>query len=297
METALLTPTQLEKPKLQPWLHSDLGEEIPYYDEEFDLMQGDPHKEAISLILPVFEYIAKETKKKFLSDQPAWYIDPYTKKQKRAASDIALSKQFNASITTAKDLEFVLEVVTTSDKRKEKKDTDRMYHWNEYNEVSEFCLYFPDVGDSRVLWLFGYENGLYKKIKPDKKGMLCSKIISGLCFRELPPDNWTSGKKIELWFKGEEIFNLSKERNLRKESVQKYKETEKKLHNAEMERWELEQKQKEEQRKREKLEEEKKEIKKQLESSIKKAITRGKLSFEEIAEDFGVSIDYIKQIK
>lgn len=218
METAVSPPIHTNKPKLQPLLHKDFGEEIPYYDEEFDLMQGDPHKDAISLFLPVFEYIASEIGKKFLSDQPAWYINPDTKEQNRAAGDIVLSKQFDASITTASDLEFVLEIVTTNHKKKEKKDTEKMYIWNEYNEVSEFCLYFPDMEDKRVLWLYNIKNGVYQKTKPDKNGMLCSKVVPGLCFRELPKEKWKSGKKIELWFQGEEIFGLGTERLLRKQA-------------------------------------------------------------------------------
>ncbi|MCB1192301.1 MAG: Rpn family recombination-promoting nuclease/putative transposase [Leptospiraceae bacterium] len=60
---------------------------------------------------------------------------------------------------------------------------------------------------------------------------------------------------------------------------------------------ELERQQTEKEKNRaEKAEQEKEQLKSQLDSSIKKALERGKLSLEEIAEDFGVSVDYIKQI-
>lgn len=222
MEATLSPPIRIQKPKLQPLLHAELGEEeIPFYDEEFDLMQGEAHKDAVSFLIPAFKYVALETRQKYQSDQPSWYIDPDTNKQKMAAGDIVIAQPLDVKKMMATELVFVLEVVTISHAQKEKKDTLRMKRWNEYNEVPEFCLYFPDVSDSRVLQLFHFENGVYQQIEPDSDGMICSKIIPDLCFRELPRDKWTSGHKIELWFRKEEIFELGKERLLRKQAEKK----------------------------------------------------------------------------
>ena len=44
----------------------------------------------------------------------------------------------------------MLEVVSTDDRRKERKDTVVMRALNEYNEVDEFVLYFPDIEDDSI---------------------------------------------------------------------------------------------------------------------------------------------------
>ena len=93
--------------------------------------------------------------------------------------------------------------------------------------------------------MFHFENGKYQQIESDSDGMICSKIIPDLCFRELPRDKWTSGHKIELWFRKEEIFELGKERLIRKQAEKLQREAEFARQEAEFARWE-EQKKREE---------------------------------------------------
>ena len=102
--------TLLEKNIQTP--ESDSEEEIPYYDEEFDLMQGDSHKEAIALFLPAFSYISFDQGLKLRSDQPASYIDPATNQERKVAGDIVLADTDKIENVTSKEILFVLGIRT-----------------------------------------------------------------------------------------------------------------------------------------------------------------------------------------
>jgi len=77
-------------------------------------------------------------------------FDHRNNKQKQFYPDFLLARADTPKKVTADDLLFVLEVVSTDDRRKERKDTVVMRALNEYNEVDEFVLYFPDIEDDSI---------------------------------------------------------------------------------------------------------------------------------------------------
>lgn len=101
METTIVKE-KLPRPKIQRWLHTDFGLEIPYYDEEFDLAQSDEHGITINYLSSVFRFLAKELGLKAISDHPVWYLIPPSyqkgkKVQKNIYPDLCVSTVLDIS--------------------------------------------------------------------------------------------------------------------------------------------------------------------------------------------------------
>ncbi len=194
------------------WPHTDFGAGIPYYDEELDLMHSKAHMRAVAFLVGILQFIEKALGLTLLSDNPIWYLEPGTNIQKPFAGDIVLARTDDATRVTAEDLLFVLEIVSTNDRRKEKKDTIFQKALNEYNAVPEFVLYFPEPDDERVLRYFRMDpvQNIYSEIRPDAKGLFTSQTVPGLALRSLPEAEWTPGRKIEVLFEGRRLaLNVS----------------------------------------------------------------------------------------
>ncbi|MCB1193109.1 MAG: hypothetical protein H7A23_09200 [Leptospiraceae bacterium] len=244
----ILPPIQTE---LQPLLHTDFGSGIPYYDEEFELMQGEAHKKAITKYGPCFEWIEETIGYKYLSDQPIWFFNPQKRKQEAIAGDLVLAKHTDVSKITAEAILFYMEVVSIDDPRRESRDTLEKKPLCEYNGVPEFGLYFPDIKDRRIFEFYRLVNGKYYSVPEDGYGKWCSKTVEGLCIERLSEDEWRDGEKIRIWFENEKLLDLRREMDMRKkaeiaklEEQKKREVVENKLYDAEIERWEAQQEQK-----------------------------------------------------
>ena len=130
---------------------SDFGLCIPHYDEELGVSHGEAHEHAVRLLGNALSRVARVRGLVYHSDYPVRYIDHRTNEQKQFYPDFILAQADTPKKVTADDLLFALEVVSTDDPRKERKDTVVMRELNEYNEVPEFVLYFPDTEDERAL--------------------------------------------------------------------------------------------------------------------------------------------------
>jgi FKBP-type peptidyl-prolyl cis-trans isomerase len=315
-----ITFIQQERPTIEPLVHTNFGSGIPYYDDELKMAQSIEHLIAVTYLVYCFDLIAKALDYSCLSDNPVWYLTHKPKKgtiQKVLYPDICISKLLDTSRTTAHNLLLSLEVVSTERWRKEVKDTQVMKARNEYNQVPEFILVYPKASDNRSIECYRHNGYRYVQV-PLKSGVYHSRVIKGMSIREIPRDDWKNGEKIEVLFNGEVLVryadlwfqkkqeSLEKERERKraeqaereKEKEQKRAEQAEKEKEKEQKRAEQAEKEKEREQKRaEQAEREKEKIEKQLEHSIKKAIGRGKLTLEEIAEDFGVSVDYVNHLK
>ncbi|MCB1191119.1 MAG: hypothetical protein KDK90_11815 [Leptospiraceae bacterium] len=261
---------QTERPSIQRLEHKNFGSGIPYYDDELKMPQSIEHEIAINYLSYCFKYIAKDLKLSSISDHPVWYLiqKPIKdKNQKVIYPDLCVSKNSDISRVTSEDLLFSLEVVSMERKRKEFKDTVLMKALNEYNRVPEFVLVYPKASDNRVIEYYSFDGYQYIPVAT-RNGKYSSKMIKGLSLQEISMDDWRDGVKLEVLYKGKVLV--------------KYEEV-----------WELKEKAEKE---KEKAENRAEKVENQLELSIKKVIQRGKSTFEEIAEDFGVSLDYIKKV-
>ncbi len=201
--------------RLQRWKHYDFGACIPYYDEELDLMHSKAHLAAVNFLLPIFSYIARLLGLACLSDNPIWYIDPATEHQKAFAGDLVFARPGEIDRETAEDLALVMEIVSTNDPRKEKKDTIFHKSLNEFNQVPEFVLYFPDQDDKRSIEWYRLIENRYRQITPDQDGRLTSVAVPGLTLQVLPPDAWADGHKVRVLFDGQEILDFASEHEAR----------------------------------------------------------------------------------
>jgi len=138
------------RPPIDREVPSDFGLCIPYYDEELGVGHGEVHEHAVWFLSTVLRTVARERDLVYHSDYPVRYIDHRNNKQKQFYPDFLLARADTPKKVTADDLLFVLEVVSTDDRRKERKDTVVMRALNEYNEVDEFVLYFPDIEDDSI---------------------------------------------------------------------------------------------------------------------------------------------------
>lgn len=189
----------------------ELEEEILYYDAELDVATSKTHRHAAVDLCNKLEPVAQALGLFFLSDESIWYLDPNTDKQKVFFGDLVLSRRKDS--VTAKDLQLVIEVVSTYDRRKELKDTIRQRVLNEFNAVPEFGLYFPDVGDSRNFELFRLDPDarIYAPVAP-KDGRLVSSSVPGLEVELLPRERWRDAFKIDVYFEGRRLLSADEER-------------------------------------------------------------------------------------
>ncbi len=113
---------------------------------------------------------------------------------------------------TAGDLLLVIEVVTTTQRRKEVKDTVFQRALNEHNKVPELGLVFPDKGDPRSLQWHRLVDGRYEEIALSEADKVESATIEGLVLRVKPQTDWEDGKKIDVCYRGEWRLRLDGER-------------------------------------------------------------------------------------
>ena len=199
------------RPPISRKTPNDFGAEIPYYDEELDVGHGSAHEKAVWYLATLLRTIARRLGLVYHSDYPVRYIDHRTGKEKQFYPDFFLAKADTPERVTADDLLLAVEVVSTNDKRKARKDTETMRELNEYNGVPEFVLYFPKADDDRSVRWFRLEGETYVEIERDESGYYTSASVPTLRLRVLPRDLWEDGNKIDLYLGDECILNYEQE--------------------------------------------------------------------------------------
>ncbi|MBI4822518.1 MAG: Uma2 family endonuclease [Deltaproteobacteria bacterium] len=179
--------------------------EIMYYDAELDVPGSQQHNATADKLAEASETIAKRRSLHVLRDNPIWYFDPDSGAQKAFYGDAGLARTDDAETVVADQLLIMVEVVSTNDIRRERKDTLQQKRLNEANEVPEFALLFPELGDPRAFELYRLdENGKYELVPPDANGRIESATVPGLSFRVLPASKWRArGFKVEVYDRAE----------------------------------------------------------------------------------------------
>jgi Uma2 family endonuclease len=229
-------------------------EGIPYFDEDLQLAASNEHRTAVFEIGTVLETLAAENGLLFASDHPIWYFHPETDEQRRFYGDIVIARAVDIKTLTADAVLFAIEVVSTSDRRKEVKDTVFQRAVNEYNEVPEFGLVFPDLDDSRSLvWYTLDESGRYREVSLSPGAEVAVAGMPGLVLRVKPSSKWEPGRKIDVVFRGEVRLPL---RGERQRAEQERERAEQERQRAEQERERAEQERQRAEQERERAEQE-----------------------------------------
>lgn len=187
---------------LEPLEHTAF-DGIPYYDHELDVPQSVAHGSVTVGLGAVLQLVADEAGCSYLSDNPIWYLHPETDEQRAYYGDCVLGKAVDLSRIMATDLLWVMEVVSTNDRRKELKDTRFQKLLNEYNAVPEFALAFPELGDPRALTWCRLVDGVYQEHIVGPGASVHSDTVPGLELRVLPREQWTPGYKFDVYYRGE----------------------------------------------------------------------------------------------
>jgi len=197
---------------LQRWEHTAF-DGTPFYDEDLKVAQNTAHRIMVYETGSVLAQITQEIGLEFLSDEPIWYISPYNDEQKVFYGDWVIARSRTDRMrVTAEDLLLVVEIVSTHYRKKEIKDTGFQRTLNEYNEVPEFALVFPDATDSRSIHWFRLADGRYEEVSLSPGAEVASSTIEGLVFRVRPQSEWSDGRKIDVFFRGERRLVLNEER-------------------------------------------------------------------------------------
>ncbi|MBX3129875.1 MAG: Uma2 family endonuclease [Polyangiaceae bacterium] len=175
----------------------------PYFDEELQVAQSRAHSIMAGESLPIFSAIATEAGLVFMSDEPIWFLHPETDEQKAFYGDCVFARPIETTRATARDLLLVMEIVSTNDRRKELKDTRFQHLLNEYNEVPEFALVFPDLDDPRALTWHRLVDGRYEAQVVAPGGRVTSEVVAGLELLVLPRERWSDGYKLDVYYRGE----------------------------------------------------------------------------------------------
>ena len=200
---------------LVPREHVIAADAIPYFDEVLQVPQSLAHQRMVYSIGPTLSLIAQDAGLLFLSDHPIWYLDPSRGDQKTFYGDLVFAQPVEPKSITADSLALVIEVVSISDRRKEKKDVVFQRALNHYNEVPEFGLVFPDAADARSLNWCRLVDGGYQEQIIGPGGGVASEAVPGLEFRVLPREQWSDGHKLEIYFRGEHRPGPAEERTAR----------------------------------------------------------------------------------
>ena len=199
-------------PALQPWTHTAF-DGTPFYDEELKVGQSRAHRIMVYETGSVLASVVHEAGLKFLSDEPIWYIDPGSNEQKVFYGDWVIARgDADRMKITADDLLLVVEIVSTHYRKKEVKDTGFQRILNEYNEVPEFALVFPEVEDSRSLRWYRFVDGHYEELILSPGAEVASSSIEGLTLRVRSQAEWEEGCKLDVFYKGERRLLLDEER-------------------------------------------------------------------------------------
>ncbi|MBI2379033.1 MAG: Uma2 family endonuclease [Deltaproteobacteria bacterium] len=207
---------QVPRRRLERRPHAPPECDILLYDPELDVPSSKTHRIAVHDLSSLLEPLASTLGLEFLSDQSIWYLDDKTGEQRTFYGDLVLSRATESA--TADDLACVIEVVSTNDARKERKDTVRQRRLNEANRVPEFGLYFPDLEDPRSFELFRFDgaSGEYVSI-PAMNGRVRSSSVPGLEFQLLPRSEWRDGRKLDVYFDGQRCLRKDEEHALRQQ--------------------------------------------------------------------------------
>jgi hypothetical protein len=179
----------------------------PYYDEELDVAQSLAHHKTVQKLGELLDRVAAWEGLQSLGDNPVWYWDADEDCQRILYPDYALTDAENLGSVTAKSLLLAIEVVTTTHRRKEEKDTIKMRNWNELNAVPEFLLLYPEPDDPRGLIAYRYNKDqvAYENVPLGPRRRFVSQAIDGLVIEELAPDARSVGRKLRVFYCGEEV--------------------------------------------------------------------------------------------
>ena len=190
----------------------------PYYDDEFEMAQSIAHMHTIYHVGSLLNEVAAAADLRVVSDNPVWYRLPEAGMQRALYPDYALTANPRVDRLTADELVLALEVVSTTRVEKEHKDTLLMRERNAAHGVQEFVLIYPEPEDPRsVVWhRYDERTGRYQVVPLPADGRYRSVAIPGLELEVLPPEEWTLGRKVRVWFRGEEVRDLRTETRCRK---------------------------------------------------------------------------------
>ncbi|HAS50661.1 MAG TPA: hypothetical protein DCS21_02505 [Gammaproteobacteria bacterium] len=179
----------------------------PYYDDEFEMAQSIAHMHTIYYVGSLLNRVAKAADLRVVSDNPVWYWLPEAGRQRALYPDYALTANPRVDRLTADELVLALEVVSTTQPPKEAKDTVLMRERNAAHGVREFVLIYPEPDDPRSVVWHGYDEwtGRYQVAPLPTDGRYRSVAVPGLELEVLPPEEWTLGRKVRVWFRGQEL--------------------------------------------------------------------------------------------
>ena len=211
-------------PRPLPWLHppeSMIG--TPYYDDEFEMAQSIAHMHTIYSVGPLLNRVAKAADLRVVSDNPVWYWLAEAGMQRALYPDYALTANPRVDRLTADELALALEVVSTTRVEKEHKDTVLMRERNAAHGVREFVLIYPEPDDPRSVVWHGYDErtGRYQIVPLPADRRYRSAAVPGLELEVLPPEEWTPGRKVRVWFRGQEVRDGEAEAQGRKAAEQR----------------------------------------------------------------------------
>jgi hypothetical protein len=204
--------------RLLPIPHSpESMDGISYYDEEFAMAQSDAHRKNIYYLGGLLDRVAAVAGLRGVGDYPIWYWLPEQGAQRVLYPDFALTANPRIEALTARELLWVLEVVTTSKPAKMHKDTVRMREYNAFHGVPEFVLLFPEPEDSRsVVWhQYDASTGAYYVVALPADRRYRSQAIPGLELEVLEPSAWTLGRKVRVYYQGQEFREAQVEEQAR----------------------------------------------------------------------------------
>jgi hypothetical protein len=191
---------------------------IPYFDEEFQMAASHAHRKTITLLCTLLDRVAERAGLRGVSDYPIWYWLPDRGEQRALYPDYALTAHPDLRALTARDLLFTLEVVTTARREKEQKDTVRMREHNRFHGVAEFVLVYPVLDDARAVVWYRYDAqaDAYREIPRSADRRYRSQAVPGLELEVLEPGEWTEGRKLRVYYRGEELREGAVEEQARK---------------------------------------------------------------------------------
>jgi len=236
--------------RLLPIPHSpESMDGISYYDEEFAMAQSHAHRKSIYFLGGLLDRVAAVAGLRGVGDYPIWYWIPEQDAQRVLYPDFALTANPRIEALTAKDLLWVLEVVTTSKPAKMHKDTVRMRDYNAFHGVPEFVLLFPEPDDARsVVWhQYDASTGAYQMVALPADRRYRSRAIPGLEIEVLEPEEWTEGRKVRVYYQGQEFRDAQVEEQAR-EAAERRVEQERQAKEQERQAKEQERRAKEQER-------------------------------------------------
>lgn len=191
---------------------------IPYFDEEFDMAASHAHRKTIYFLGALLDRVAQRAGLRGVGDYPIWYWFPELGQQRILYPDYALTANPNIKSLTAKELLFALEVVTTSRQEKEEKDTVRMKEHSRVHGIAEFVLLYPEPDDDRSVVWYRYDPRAddYQQLPLPADRRYRSQAIPGLEIEVREPQDWTEGRKVRVYYRGEELREGAVEEQVRK---------------------------------------------------------------------------------